>query len=144
MTQAFAELLIDCEEDRTLRAVLLGMLREAERFGSFPQGRISRGSPFHADGASSFYAQDVQDSEYIVSGKRNTMPCGHAVSVSRRIALIPEESTNTSSSMSRRDLPRGIDGRGRVQSIHPQRSCPTRGLLQDRHLSGAPRRRRPP
>ena len=34
MTQAFAELLIDCEEDRTLRAVLLGMLREAERFGS--------------------------------------------------------------------------------------------------------------
>ena len=27
---AFAELLIDCEEDRVLRAVLVGMLQEAD------------------------------------------------------------------------------------------------------------------
>jgi hypothetical protein len=29
-TRTFADLLIDCEEDRVLRAVLVGMLREAE------------------------------------------------------------------------------------------------------------------
>jgi hypothetical protein len=29
-SRAFAELLIDCEEDRTLRAVFVSMLREAE------------------------------------------------------------------------------------------------------------------
>ena len=29
--RAFAELLIDCEEDRRLRAVLVGMLREGDR-----------------------------------------------------------------------------------------------------------------
>jgi hypothetical protein len=30
-SRAFAELLIDAEEDRTLRAALVGMLREADR-----------------------------------------------------------------------------------------------------------------
>ena len=30
-SRVFAELLIDCEEDRTLRAVLVDMLREADR-----------------------------------------------------------------------------------------------------------------
>ena len=30
-TRTFAELLIDCEEDKALRAVLIGMLREMER-----------------------------------------------------------------------------------------------------------------
>jgi hypothetical protein len=31
LTRTFAELLFDCEEDRILRAVLVGMLREADR-----------------------------------------------------------------------------------------------------------------
>jgi hypothetical protein len=30
-SRAFSDLLIDCEEDGTLRAMLVGMLREADR-----------------------------------------------------------------------------------------------------------------
>jgi hypothetical protein len=33
---SFAELLIDCEEDRVFRAVLVGMLREDERSQMLP------------------------------------------------------------------------------------------------------------
>jgi hypothetical protein len=32
-SRTFAELRIDCEEDRVLRAVLVGMLRESDRSG---------------------------------------------------------------------------------------------------------------
>jgi ParB-like chromosome segregation protein Spo0J len=41
-SRAFAELLIDCEEDRMLRAVLVGMLRGTPRFLPVAGGRRVR------------------------------------------------------------------------------------------------------
>jgi hypothetical protein len=42
-SRTFAELPIDCEGDRTLRAVLVGMLREADRGAS----QVAQVSPLH-------------------------------------------------------------------------------------------------
>ena len=58
-SRTFAELLIDSEEDRTLQAVLVGMMREASRYPSGTRSRQGLGrlsspsSPYDLDGGRS-------------------------------------------------------------------------------------------
>jgi hypothetical protein len=63
-TRTFAELLIDCEEDRTLRAVLVGMLRRTN--GRRRPGRVAKGVGSGRRGTSIFLQAATLDDGTVV------------------------------------------------------------------------------
>jgi hypothetical protein len=82
-TRAFAELLIHCEEDRTLRAVLVGMLRETDRYlSSAGAGAIESGYTFWAPSM-------PLSSTWRASSKVNSPVCATSACTSSETTISP-------------------------------------------------------